>query len=146
MTHACAGLLQGLLSMANTGPDSNTSHFSVMVDAAPHLDGHYTIFGEAVDGFEVRAAGVRPHGCGWMLRLPVTRVALNVEFLKLRWCCRGCCGVRVVCKTFGCAVHRRRLRRWLLPLLQLLSTGWQRLKHSDRLMPAASMHHLSHAC
>ncbi|KAF6263699.1 cyclophilin-type peptidyl-prolyl cis-trans isomerase [Scenedesmus sp. NREL 46B-D3] len=44
---------KGLLSMANTGPDSNTSHFSVMVDAAPHLDGHYTIFGEAVDGFEV---------------------------------------------------------------------------------------------
>jgi peptidyl-prolyl isomerase D len=39
--------------MANTGPDSNTSHFSIMVEAAPHLDGHYTIFGEAVDGHEV---------------------------------------------------------------------------------------------
>jgi peptidyl-prolyl isomerase D len=39
--------------MANTGPDSNTSHFSIMVAPAPHLNGHYTIFGEAVDGFEV---------------------------------------------------------------------------------------------
>ncbi|WIA28684.1 hypothetical protein OEZ86_011220 [Tetradesmus obliquus] len=44
---------KGLLSMANTGPDTNTSHFSIMVEAAPHLDAHYTIFGEAVDGFEV---------------------------------------------------------------------------------------------
>jgi peptidyl-prolyl isomerase D len=46
-------LPQGLLSMANTGPDSNSSHFSIMVEAAPHLDGRYTIFGEAVDGHEV---------------------------------------------------------------------------------------------
>lgn len=28
---------------------------SIMVAPAPHLNGHYTIFGEAVDGFEVRA-------------------------------------------------------------------------------------------
>lgn len=27
---------------------------SIMVGPAPHLNGHYTIFGEAVDGFEVR--------------------------------------------------------------------------------------------
>lgn len=39
--------------MANTGPDTNDSHFSIMINKAPHLDGHYTIFGEAVDGFEV---------------------------------------------------------------------------------------------
>ena len=29
----------GLLSMANTGPDSNTSHFSIVVAPAPHLNG-----------------------------------------------------------------------------------------------------------
>lgn len=46
-------LLQGLLSMANTGPDTNTSHFSIMMGPAPHLDGKYTIFGEVVEGFEV---------------------------------------------------------------------------------------------
>eukprot|EP00878_Enallax_costatus_P025836 GHUV01027673.1.p1 GENE.GHUV01027673.1~~GHUV01027673.1.p1 ORF type:complete len:303 (+),score=56.86 GHUV01027673.1:1296-2204(+) len=44
---------KGLLSMANTGPDTNDSHFSIMINKAPHLDGHYTVFGEAVDGFEV---------------------------------------------------------------------------------------------
>lgn len=51
MSHACPA--QGLLSMANAGPDTNDSHFSIMVEAAPHLNGHYTVFGEAVDGFEV---------------------------------------------------------------------------------------------
>lgn len=44
---------KGLLSMANTGPNTNTAHFSIMVAAAPHLNGHYTIFGEAVDGHAV---------------------------------------------------------------------------------------------
>jgi hypothetical protein len=53
--------MQGLLSMANTGPNSNTSHFSIMVETAPHLDGHYTIFGEAVDGFEVRQQPLHAH-------------------------------------------------------------------------------------
>ena len=46
---------QGLLSMANMGPNTNTAHFSIMMGPAPHLDGHYTIFGQAVTGFEVRA-------------------------------------------------------------------------------------------
>eukprot|EP00877_Chromochloris_zofingiensis_P014813 jgi/Chrzof1/9586/Cz04g08140.t1 len=47
---------KGLLSMANTGPDTNTSHFSIMMGPAPHLDGKYTIFGEVVEGFEVMDA------------------------------------------------------------------------------------------
>mmetsp|Transcript_31020 Transcript_31020/g.68824 ORF Transcript_31020/g.68824 Transcript_31020/m.68824 type:complete len:370 (-) Transcript_31020:184-1293(-) len=44
---------KGLLSMANAGPDTNDSHFSILMGPAPHLDGHYTIFGEVVSGFEV---------------------------------------------------------------------------------------------
>ncbi|MEW5299052.1 MAG: hypothetical protein WDW36_002102 [Sanguina aurantia] len=44
---------KGLLSMANAGPDTNTSHFSILMAPAPHLDGHYTIFGEMVEGWEV---------------------------------------------------------------------------------------------
>lgn len=39
--------------MANLGPDTNGSHFSIVVAPAPHLDGHYTIFGELVKGWEV---------------------------------------------------------------------------------------------
>jgi len=44
---------KGLLSMANIGPDTNTAHFSIMMGPAPHLDGHYTIFGQVVSGFDV---------------------------------------------------------------------------------------------
>ena len=43
----------GMLSAANMGPDTNTGHFSIVVAPAPHLDGHYTIFGEVVNGHDV---------------------------------------------------------------------------------------------
>ena len=46
---------KGLLSAANLGPDTNGSHFSIVVAPAPHLNGHYTIFGELVSGWEVAA-------------------------------------------------------------------------------------------
>lgn len=49
-----ACVVQGLLSMANTGPNTNTAHFSIMIGPSPHLNGKYTIFGEVVNGFEVR--------------------------------------------------------------------------------------------
>ena len=42
----------GLLSAANSGPDSNSGHFSIVVSPAPHLDGGYTIFGEVTSGFD----------------------------------------------------------------------------------------------
>ena len=44
---------RGLLSMANMGPNTNTSHFSIMAAPAPHLNGKYTIFGEVLEGIEV---------------------------------------------------------------------------------------------
>jgi peptidyl-prolyl isomerase D len=43
----------GLLSMANYGPDTNTSHFSILMAPAPHLDGKYVIFGQVISGFEI---------------------------------------------------------------------------------------------
>mmetsp|Transcript_1575 Transcript_1575/g.4229 ORF Transcript_1575/g.4229 Transcript_1575/m.4229 type:complete len:214 (-) Transcript_1575:343-984(-) len=42
-----------LLSIANSGPNTNTNHFSVLVAPAPHLNGHYVVFGECVSGFDV---------------------------------------------------------------------------------------------
>lgn len=44
---------KGLLSMANIGKNTNTAHFSIMINPAPHLDGDYTIFGQVVSGFNV---------------------------------------------------------------------------------------------
>ncbi|MEW6716948.1 MAG: peptidylprolyl isomerase [Chloroflexota bacterium] len=43
----------GRLGMANSGPDSNGSQFFITFDAAPNLDGNYTIFGQVIAGMEV---------------------------------------------------------------------------------------------
>jgi peptidyl-prolyl isomerase D len=46
----------GLLSMAQTGPDTNDSHFSIMMNPAPHLNGKHVVFGELVSGWDVAQA------------------------------------------------------------------------------------------
>lgn len=45
--------IRGVLSMARASdPDSADTSFFIVLGAAPHLDGKYTIFGKVVDGFD----------------------------------------------------------------------------------------------
>jgi len=70
---------RGILSMANSGPNTNGSQFFICFKATPHLDGKHTVFGKVISGLDVLD---KLEAAGTQTGKPTEDVEFSVEVLS----------------------------------------------------------------
>ncbi|KAG9299265.1 hypothetical protein G9A89_013913 [Geosiphon pyriformis] len=67
---------RGIVSMANSGPDTNGSQFFITYAKLPHLDTKYTVFGKVIDGIDTTLDAIE--------KVPVDEKSRPIQEIRIK--------------------------------------------------------------